>query len=139
MQRVAALHALRAVTRAVPCAAAGTRRCAAASTPVPFLSAAGPPLCELPHAHDTHVAVAVAPFRVRLADGYTLTIVAPTDPGAVETMHALLGEPVDAVWAEVWPSAVAMADELLVRPWLVAGERGACACKLLRRCAAFGL
>jgi predicted nicotinamide N-methyase len=88
---------------------------------VPFLTALGPPLCELPHAHDTHVPVAVAPLRVRLAEGRALTLVAPTDAAAVETMHALLGEEVDAVWAEVWPSAVAMADELLACPALVAG------------------
>jgi hypothetical protein len=33
---------------------------------------------------------------------------------------------VDAVWAEVWPSAVAMAQELLECPGLVTGARGAC-------------
>jgi hypothetical protein len=57
-----------------------------------FLTPLGAPLCELPHAHDTHVAVAVAATRVRLAQGRSLTLVAPTDAAAVETMHALLGE-----------------------------------------------
>jgi hypothetical protein len=66
----------------------------AASAPPPFLSAAGPPLGELPHAHDTHAPVLVAPVRVRLGDARALTLVMPTDPVAVETMHALLGEDV---------------------------------------------
>ena len=57
-----------------------------------FLTPLGGALCELPHAHDTHVAVAVAATRVRLAQGHALTLVAPTDAAAVETMHALLGE-----------------------------------------------
>jgi predicted nicotinamide N-methyase len=165
---------------APPHAATAAANAPAAATPPaehePFLRVLGPPLCELPHAHDTHVPVAVAPVRVRLAAGRVLTLVMPTDPEAVETMHALLGEPVrrgagasatnsalcghnssrfirlavhpercvcvfshrcrcvvappprpqvDAVWAEVWPSAVAMADELLECPALVAGATGA--------------
>jgi hypothetical protein len=32
--------------------------------------------------------------HVRLAAGRSLTLVTPTDPNAVETMHALLGEDV---------------------------------------------
>ena len=68
------------------------RRAAPPLRAVPFLTPLGPPLCELPHAHDTHVAVAVAVTRVRLAGGRSLALVAPTVVSAVETMHALLGE-----------------------------------------------
>jgi hypothetical protein len=84
----------RAPLRAAGGATAGAPAAATAPAEEPFLRVVGPPLCELPHAHDTHVPVFVSPVRVRLAGGRALTLVMPTDPEAVETMHALLGEPV---------------------------------------------
>jgi predicted nicotinamide N-methyase len=53
-----------------------------------------------------------------------VTLVLPSDLGAVEAMHRAAGEPdADPVWAEVWPSAFAAADALLSEPGVVAGRR----------------
>jgi len=54
-----------------------------------------------------------------------LLLARPEDVASVEAMHALLGETDrDGVWAELWPSSVALARELAARPSLAAG----CAC-----------
>jgi hypothetical protein len=89
------------------------RRLAAPPRAGSFLTPLGGPLCELPHAHDTHVAVAVAATRVRLAQGRALTLVAPTDAAAVETMHALLGE--EARRAAQAPRCFSREERLMAR------------------------
>ena len=58
-----------------------------------------------------------------------MLLASPDDADAVCAMHSLEGGAdgadggADGVWAEVWPSAVALADELFLRPQLVSGKR----------------
>lgn len=100
--------------RALAVAAAAAASSAAAPA---FLTPLGPPLCELPHAHATHVAVAVRPVAVRLSPARSLALVAPDDPGAVETMHALLGEDVRRALQAAWVEADAAARRATRRRW----------------------
>ena len=79
---------------------------------------------ELPHAHASHAPVYLHRKPLLLPCGHAVTLLLPCEPEAVETMHRLEGElHADTVWCEVWPSAFALADELLSSPSLVAGKR----------------
>ena len=55
--------------------------------------------------------------------GRALRVVCPADPDAVLDRYIEAGSDGDPYWTRVWPSAIALASELLARPQLVAGLR----------------
>jgi hypothetical protein len=55
--------------------------------------------------------------------GRALRMVCPADPDAVLDRYIEAGIDGDPYWTRVWPSAIALAHELLRRPELVAGLR----------------
>jgi len=55
--------------------------------------------------------------------GQTLRMVCPADPDAVLERYVESDVDGDPYWTRVWPSAIALARELLQRPQLVAGLR----------------
>jgi predicted nicotinamide N-methyase len=57
------------------------------------------------------------------AGGAPLRVVCPADPDAVLDRYIAAGADGDPYWTRVWPSALALAAELLRRPGLVAGLR----------------
>lgn len=93
-----------------------------AATAPPLLTPVGAERWELPHPLSSHVHVQCALARCQAPP---LLLARPEDAAAVTAMHELLGETDrDGVWAELWPSALALARELSARPGLAAG----CAC-----------
>ena len=78
---------------------------------------------ELPHLHSAHLPINLFETTVDVA-GRAVTLVLPEDEETIVNVYSALGRPDDDPhWADLWQGSVALAEEVLSNPSLVAGKR----------------